>query len=259
MLFVYFVVALLATIIGSVAGLGGGVIIKPVLDLLAYDNVVTITFLSSVTVFSMSVVALYQRLRQKARFDLRRVLLLATGSITSGMMGNLLLHGVVEDWGELATRRIQSIALLILMIVIYAYTLLRGRIRHLDLNHPLAVLLLGVVLGFLASFLGIGGGPINVMVLMLFLDMDVKNAAVHSILIIYFAQLSNIAVTLIRVPMQEFPLPSLVWMASAGILGGYLGSKLALVMNERAVMILYQTVLLVLILLNAYNVIATFA
>ncbi len=48
---VYFLIILFATIVGAGAGMGGGVIIKPTLDLISDYNVVTISFLSSVTVF----------------------------------------------------------------------------------------------------------------------------------------------------------------------------------------------------------------
>ncbi|HLQ75126.1 MAG TPA: sulfite exporter TauE/SafE family protein, partial [Alloiococcus sp.] len=55
---IYFAVGLIATIFGALAGLGGGVIIKPVLDLLGDYDVGTISVLSAATVFSMSVVSL---------------------------------------------------------------------------------------------------------------------------------------------------------------------------------------------------------
>ena len=51
----YFIVIIVANAIGSVSGMGGGVIIKPVLDFIAWDNVATISFYSSVAVFVMSI------------------------------------------------------------------------------------------------------------------------------------------------------------------------------------------------------------
>lgn len=55
---IYFIIGLIATLIGSLAGLGGGIIIKPMLDLLGHFDVATITILSAATVFAMSIVSL---------------------------------------------------------------------------------------------------------------------------------------------------------------------------------------------------------
>ncbi len=51
MVLIYFLVALLSTICGSMAGLGGGVIIKPVLDFLGDYNIETIEFYQHVLFF----------------------------------------------------------------------------------------------------------------------------------------------------------------------------------------------------------------
>ena len=42
----YLAVSFLASIAGAICGIGGGVIIKPVLDLFGLDSVSTISFLS---------------------------------------------------------------------------------------------------------------------------------------------------------------------------------------------------------------------
>ena len=50
----FFVVSFFASIVGAICGIGGGVIIKPVLDMLQLETVSTISFLSGCTVLSMS-------------------------------------------------------------------------------------------------------------------------------------------------------------------------------------------------------------
>lgn len=51
---VFFLVSFLASIVGAICGIGGGVVIKPVLDMLGLETVSTISFLSGCTVLSMS-------------------------------------------------------------------------------------------------------------------------------------------------------------------------------------------------------------
>ena len=50
----FFCVSFFASIAGAICGIGGGVIIKPVLDMLGLASVATISFLSGCTVLSMS-------------------------------------------------------------------------------------------------------------------------------------------------------------------------------------------------------------
>ena len=52
-----FLVAILATTIGGISGVGGGVIIKPVMDAVSGLPVATISFLSGCTVLAMTITA----------------------------------------------------------------------------------------------------------------------------------------------------------------------------------------------------------
>ena len=59
----YFVVAFLSSIVGAICGIGGGVVIKPVLDMLQMGAPATINFLSGCTVLSMSLYSVSKALR----------------------------------------------------------------------------------------------------------------------------------------------------------------------------------------------------
>ena len=61
-------VCFLSSVVGAVCGIGGGVIIKPVLDATGILAVTTGSFLSGCTVLSMSVVSLYKNMRMKHDF-----------------------------------------------------------------------------------------------------------------------------------------------------------------------------------------------
>jgi len=53
----YFLVSLIATTVGSITGMGGGVIIKPILDFIGTYNAQTIGVISSITVLTMSIIS----------------------------------------------------------------------------------------------------------------------------------------------------------------------------------------------------------
>ena len=64
LLVVFFLICFFASIIGAICGIGGGVIIKPVLDALGVMDVATISFLSGCTVLSMTT---YSVIKSKLR------------------------------------------------------------------------------------------------------------------------------------------------------------------------------------------------
>ncbi|MEG2119590.1 MAG: sulfite exporter TauE/SafE family protein, partial [Pseudoflavonifractor sp.] len=66
-LLLYFLIAIGATTAGSMTGMGGGVIIKPLLDLLHGFDVETIGVLSAITVFAMSVVSIGKQMLAKTK------------------------------------------------------------------------------------------------------------------------------------------------------------------------------------------------
>lgn len=65
----YVVVVFLVTIIGSITGLGGGVIIKPLFDLISLDTAQVISIYSSIAVFTMSVVNVIKQRRQGFKYN----------------------------------------------------------------------------------------------------------------------------------------------------------------------------------------------
>lgn len=66
----YTIIVLCATTIGAITGLGGGVIIKPLFDLLGADTATVIGLYSSVAVFTMCLVSIYKQLKQGFNFKL---------------------------------------------------------------------------------------------------------------------------------------------------------------------------------------------
>lgn len=58
---IVFAVCLAASVIGGICGIGGGVIIKPVLDAMGVMSVSALQFLSGLTVLGMSAVSVLRR------------------------------------------------------------------------------------------------------------------------------------------------------------------------------------------------------
>ena len=87
----FFVVSLLASVAGAICGIGGGVIIKPVLDMAHLADVSTISFLSGCTVLSMSCYSVGKSMLAKdSSVDLKSGTYLAVGAAIGGVCGQQL-------------------------------------------------------------------------------------------------------------------------------------------------------------------------
>ena len=121
MVLIYFLVALLSTICGSMAGLGGGVIIKPVLDFLGDYNIETIGVLSACTIFSMALVSVIKQLSYKSKIDIKNTGLLGIGSVIGGLLGQKLLTFILKIVQGRIVSLVQSGILALLLIFVYIY------------------------------------------------------------------------------------------------------------------------------------------
>lgn len=81
MIFVFFMVSFLASIAGSICGIGGGVLIKTILDATGVMSVSEVSFLSGCTVLSMSLVSIGRSaLEKKMEVKMSTTLPLAIGA-----------------------------------------------------------------------------------------------------------------------------------------------------------------------------------
>ena len=112
MFLLFLLIPLLASTIGSIVGAGGGVIIKPVLDMLGVMPVKTLSFCSGCAVLSMSVASLIRGRNDDVKLGLKVSTSLATGAVFGGIIGKVdflqrellslfnhhLLYGFRHSW-----------------------------------------------------------------------------------------------------------------------------------------------------------------
>ena len=250
----FFAVCFLCSIIGSICGVGGGIIIKPVLDATGIMSVSAISFLSGCTVLAMSTVSVIRKRDQKSLLDLKICLPLALGATAGGILGKAvfdIIKAAVHN--ENALGGIQAAILLVITIGSLIYTIKSSRIKGHYVENIFACVVIGLLLGAISSFLGIGGGPINLTVLSFFFSMDTKKAAANSLYIIMFSQIASLLQTLIIGSVPVFSIVTLVVIVVAGVLGGILGSSIHRRIHERSVNKLFIGFMAVVIVVNIYN------
>lgn len=259
MTYVYFLVGLIASIIGAIAGIGGGIIIKPTIDFLGHYDVATIAVLSSATVLSMATVSLMTALRTGLKVRVKESVTLTIGSIIGGIIGNFLLEQSLYLFpiSNMVTA-IQSGLLALVIIFIFILQRKKKERSHKELTNVFLIFIVGMGLGGIASFLGIGGGPLNIPLLMIAFSMGAKEAAVNSIFIIFFSQISSLVMTAATTGFSTFELGMLPYMIIGGISGGYMGRKISRRMKDHHVEKFFHILLFFVLLLNIYNLFHAF-
>lgn len=255
---VYSLVILAATTLGAFVGLGGGVIIKPVLDFIGAEPRMQVDFLSAAAVFTMSVVSTGKAIKRKERLEKNIIVFIAFGSIAGGFLGGYCMDLLSVVAAQSVIRCIQAFTLALLLTAVSIYVAKERKSFHIKNN--IAILIVGLSLGFFASFLGIGGGPINVAVLTLFFSMSVKESAVYSVAIIFFSQLSKLITIFASSGIQPYAhqWKTLIFILPAAILGGIIGSKFNRKFDDKLIRKIFVAVMVLLIILNIYNGILQF-
>lgn len=251
----FLLVSFLASVAGAICGIGGGVIIKPTLDLFGWLSVSAISFLSGCTVLSMSCYSVGKSLLAGEKsVDLHTGTPMAVGAAIGGVVGkNLfsLVSGQFENRN--AVGAVQGACLLVITLGTLVYTLNKAKIRPLRVRRLIPCLAVGLALGVMSSFLGIGGGPINLVVLGYLFGMDSKTAAANSLYIILFSQATSLCATLLSGSVPEFQPLTLLLMVVGGILGGIAGRIVNKRLDNRAVDKLFVVLMAVIIGISAYN------
>ncbi|MBO5858621.1 MAG: sulfite exporter TauE/SafE family protein [Clostridia bacterium] len=250
---IYSAVILAATSLGAFVGLGGGVIIKPVLDFIGKEPRMQVDFLSAMAVFTMSVVSTGKYLKKKQKYDIGIILFIAAGSIIGGYLGSAVMDFIGGYVEQQIIRCVQAFTLAVLLAAVSVYV---GKCSFsFHIKNKASIMVVGLVLGFFASFLGIGGGPINVAVLTLFFSMSVKESAVYSVAIIFFSQLSKLITIFATAGFEPYAhqCKTLIFILPAAVIGGIIGSSLNRKTDDKIIRKIFVAVMISLVALNIYN------
>lgn len=250
--FLYFIVIVLANTVGAISGMGGGVIIKPAFDFIGAHDVGAISFYSATAVFTMSIISTTTQLTSGRKFNWKIVSWVSAGAVLGGILGNIAFEACL-NWFE-NEDRVQLIQIaLTIVTLLFAFMYTKYNWKNFQFAHVFWYLACGLVLGFLASLLGIGGGPINVSVLMLLFSLPIKEATVYSICTIFFSQFAKLITIALTTDFGQYDLTVLWFVVPAAIIGGSLGAKLSNVLSPNKVTVVFQGVILLVLLINLYN------
>ncbi len=250
----YLIIILLATILGAITGAGGGSIIKPVFDFIGLDNAMTISIYSTIAVFSMCLSSLYKHLKSGGGFDKLIMIILASGSIIGGYIGDKVFQFATQSISNNKVTVTQSIFLFLVLLSVLLFTLYKDKIPKLRITNKILILIFGIVVGTLSVFIGIGGGPLNIIVLLGLMSMTTKESTPYSIGMIFFAQFPKIMSILSMAHMITFDLINVPLIAVVAISGGYIGTRINHKFSEKQVTVMYILMMVGLLMICMINI-----
>ncbi len=225
-----------AGILGSMIGLGGGIIVVPVLTFLGFPPTVAASN-SLFAALSNAIASTISYSKQK-RIEFSLGLKLGLLTIPGTILGAVISSDVSSE--------VFKILFGIILVISAAYIFLRRKLepKEKTLSKQMMVFAIGASFfaGIVSSFFGIGGGIIFVPLMVVGMGMAMKRAAPTSQLILLFASLSGVIVHSV-LGHPDFLQAGL--LAIGSFFGGLVGARLSLDIKERYLQILVSVVILI--------------
>lgn len=255
----YVIIVLLASVVGAISGIGGGVIIKPALDAISPYNTFVIGVLSCFAVLTMAIVSVVKHLFYKTPINFSVAVPLGIGSIAGGIVGDMLFSLARSGADDHVIKIIQASILIVLLVFVIVYMVVfKNKQNPFHIKNWFITALTGMALGVLSTFIGIGGGPVNIAILCMFFGMDMKDSSVNSLVMIVFSQLAKMVTMTVNGDLLSPDLPwwTILAMCVVAVIGGLIGSSLNKRMKNQHILVVYTTTMAVIIGINVYNIIA---
>lgn len=250
-----FLVTFAACVIGTICGMGGGIIIKPVLDATGVMSVSAVTFLSGCTVIAMSCWSVGKTaIKKESALDLHSTPFLAIGAALGGIAGKQLFNLAAAQFAYPdKAGGVQACLLFIATLATLLYTIKKDRFTPKQVQSRAAALFIGLLLGLLGAFLGIGGGPFNVAVLCYFFSMPTKKATQNSLLIVLFSQLSSTLQTVFTAGAPQLDHIILLGMMIVAVAASEVGRRIHRRMDERQATLCLEGAMILIMGISVYN------
>ena len=225
-----------AGVLGSMIGVGGGIIVVPALTFLGFPATVAASN-SLFAALSNSIASTISYSRQK-RIEFSLGLKLGLLTIPGTILGAIIS---TDDSPDLFKFLFGFV-----LIASAAYIFLRKKIEDKEktLSKQMMVFAIGASFfaGIISSFFGVGGGIIFVPLMVVGMGMTMKRAAPTSQLILLFASLSGVIVHSI---LGHPDFLQAGFLAIGAFIGGLIGARLSIDIKERYLQILISVVIVI--------------
>ena len=224
-----------AGVLGSMIGLGGGIIVVPILTFFGFSP--TLAASSSLFAALSNAAASTISYSKQKRIEFSLGLKLGLLTIPGTVLGAYVSSNVAPE--------IFKILFGFVLIASAIYIFLRKKIEDKKVNLSKQMMLFSIgasfFAGILSAFFGIGGGIIFVPLMVVGMGMAMKKAAPTSQLILLFASFSGVVVHTI-LGHSDFLFAGLLALGS--FMGGLVGARLSVDIKERFLQITVSVVII---------------
>ena len=225
----------IAGILGSIIGLGGGIIIVPVLTFMGFSPTLAVSN-SLFAVFSNSVGSTVAYAKQK-RVEFSLGWKLGLMAVPGTILGAFISSDLSSE--------IFKILFALVLISSASYIFLKRKIEEkpVDISRLLLIFSAGAscFAGIISSLFGIGGGLIFVPLMVVALGISIKRAAPTSQFILMFASFSGL---IIHSMLGHPDYYQALLLSIGAFAGGILGARLSLEIKENKLKIIVVIVLI---------------
>lgn len=254
----YTLIVFFATVIGAATGTGGGAVIKPMFDAVGLDTAATIGVYSTIAVFVMCISSIIKSVRNGLSFELNILLSLSLGSVLGGILGELIFNYATQIIPNHTVTLLQSIGLLLVLLTLILFTQFNVRIRTFKFRNPIFLFVIGSLVGAFSVFLGIGGGPLNIIALVGLMSHTPKSATVYSLSMIFFSQIPKIINLVFNRSVYSFNATLVPLIVLAAILGGIIGTYINHRLTDKQIKLLYLVMIVFLLMTCIFNITRNF-
>jgi len=223
-----------AGLLGSIIGLGGGIIIVPVLTFFGFSPALAASN-SIFAVFSNAIASSISYAKQR-RIEYSIGLKLGLLSIPGTVVGALISSEITPSLFKIL------FALILIFASVYIFSKRKIEPKKYNISKQIMILAIGAsfVAGIMSGLFGVGGGIIFVPLMVIAMGLSMKNAAPTSQFILLFASGSALVThTLLGHP--DFYQALL--LATGAFVGGLVGARLSLEIKENSLKILISIVM----------------
>jgi len=224
-----------AGLLGSVIGLGGGIIIVPVLTFFGFSPALAASN-SIFAVFSNAIASSISYAKQR-RIEYSIGLKLGLLSIPGTIVGAYVSSEITPSIFKIL------FALILISASVYIFSKRKIEPKNYNLSKQIMILAIGASFfaGIISGLFGVGGGIIFVPLMVIAMGLSMKNAAPTSQFILLFASASAL-VTHTILGHPDFYQALL--LAIGAFVGGLVGARLSLEIKENSLKILISIVMI---------------
>lgn len=227
---IYFLITLAACSIGSFVGLGGDLMIIPCLLSLGIPKEL-ISINTDLTMFFMSLLSTYIYLKRK-QGNFKTAILMAIGIIPGASLG-VFLNSTI-------TIPMFKIFFICLIVILMVMVVLKNNLNSFNLP-TITKPIIGLFIGVISGLFGIGGGIILIPVLLIFYNLNQKEAAATTMYLVFISSIVTVSSYYLR---GFTDIHYAFYMIPGALIGSRIGTYFNKTASNKSISIIFNLILL---------------